>query len=204
MSRVGVLRIVLVANALAGLVLAGCSLPDDREPRVISAEDAPIDLDPADDAPDTGGSAEVTLYFVDLEGELVPVERSADADTLAVAIAALLAGPDDSDDSVVDDELTTRIPQETELLAPPTVEGEVATINLGCSIDTTDLETCGLLGVGGTDQLILFGQLVCTANAVTGVVAVLFQHIGEAQQAQVDDGLTSEPVRCGDYRSLRP
>lgn len=202
MSRMGAARVVLSGSVLAGLALGGCSLPDDREPRVIAAEDAPIDLDPADAVPDTGGSAEITLYFVDPEGALVSVERSADDDTLVVAIATLLGGPDDSDESSA--ELTTRIPQETELRAPPTVEDEVATIDLGCSSDATDLETCGLLGVGGTDQLILFGQLTCTANAVPGVSGVRFQHLGQPQQAQVDDGLTSEPVRCRDYSSLRP
>ena len=195
------MRRALAAHAVAlAVLLAGCGLPDDREPRVITAGEAPIDLDESDDAgPASGGSAELTLYFV-RESRLVPVERSADAEILQTAIQALLEGPTEAEEA---EQIGSAIPTET-VLRGVTLENDTGIINLGCAQDVAPPAQCGLLGVGGTSQLILFAQLACTADAVRGVFGVQFQQEGEPQEAQIDGGLTSEPVRCSDYRSLGP
>jgi spore germination protein GerM len=186
---------------IAVVLLAACGLPDDREPRRITADEAPIDLDESDDdRPAAGGSDEVTLYFV-REGRLVPVDRAVDVETLQTAIQALLDGPTGVEEA---EQLGSAILAET-VLRGVAVDNNIGVINLGCSGEAAIPGQCGLLGVGGTDQVLLFAQLACTGDAVRGVFGVRFQQEGEPQQAPLADGpLTSEPVRCTDYRSLGP
>jgi hypothetical protein len=199
-------RRAVLGAVLAGAVFGGgCGIADDREPRVITADRAPLDLSPSDDEQPSGGSSEVTLYFV-LEGQLVSVDRATDSDTPDVAIQALLGGPVEGE--TVDEPagamlLTTRIPAETQLRGL-SISGNIADIDLGCAAEAVDPAACGLLGVGGTDQLIMFAQLVCTADDFRAIAGVRFLQEGQPQQAPLPDGpLTSAPVRCLDYRELQ-
>src|SRR5690606_38079658 len=105
------------------------------------------------------------------------------------------------------DQLTTRIPVETELRQVVTDASDpsrtVAFINLGCAPDALDPTACGLLGFSGTDQAIMMGQIACTVSEIDGVDAVVFQHEGQLQPASLADGTTtSDPVRCSHYRDL--
>lgn len=200
-------RTAAAIAAVLTLALSGCGLPDDREPRVITAAEAPIDLDPSSaDVPTPGGSDEVTVFYLSPnEGQLKSVDRSAEDQTVQSAIEALLAGPTADE---VADLLQTKIPQETILLEPIRVDEEVATINLGCDPELgPPPPTCGIVGVQGTDQHIAFGQFVCTATEVMGVASVVFQQDGQPLSAQIDAGTAedaTEPLRCSDYRSLGP
>ena len=206
MSRGRLAVRAVVASTLAGLALAACGIPGDSEPREITAEQAPLDLNPTTTTPSEGG-AELLLYFVS-EGQLVAVERAAPENTMTAAIDALLAGPteDDADDAEVE-QLTTRIPAETELRQVVTNTSDpnltIAFINLGCAPDAVDSAACGLLGFSGTDQAIMMGQFACTVSNIDGVDAVSFQHDGQPQPASLPDGTTTtDPVRCADYRNL--
>ena len=67
--------------------IGACGIPTDAEPREITAEQAPIDLNPTTTAPSEGG-AEFDLYFVH-EGRLIPVERATPVDSITAAIEAL-------------------------------------------------------------------------------------------------------------------
>ena len=195
-----------VAFALAAAVLAvtaagGCGLPDDRDPRVISTADAPLDLSevPGADNPATPeGDDEVELYFVRDGGLLDTVMRPAENDDLTTTIQQLLVGP--AEDEPL---LSTSIPPET-VLNSATVDGTTAVLDFGCVAEAPP-DQCGLLGVGGQGQLTLFAQLVCTANDVRGVEAVRFLHAGEPQDAPTDGGTIQSPtpVTCNDYRSLQ-
>ena len=120
----------------------------------------------------------------------------------------LLAGPneDDADHAEVD-QLTTRIPAETELRQVVTDASDpsstIAYINLGCAPDAVDPTACGLLGFSGTDQAIMMGQFACTVSNIDGVDAVSFLHEGQPQPASLADGTTTtNAVRCSDYRDL--
>jgi spore germination protein GerM len=199
LHTVGLLAAVAVA-------LAACGIPGDGEPREITAEQAPLDLNPTTTTPSEGG-AELMLYFVN-EGQLVPVERAAPENTMTAAVDALLAGPneDDADQAEVD-QLTTRIPAETELRQVVTDASDpnrtIAFINLGCAPDAVDPTACGLLGFSGTDQAIMMGQFACTVSNIDGVDAVSFLHEGQLQPASLADGTTTtDAVRCSDYRDL--
>lgn len=189
---------------LFGVALAAgaCGVPDDREPRVISADDAPLDLDPTDDEGPASGPAEVRLYFVgsdeDDPNDLVPIARAVDDPSLDVAVDALLAASLGEDLTGPDDEpLSTQVPPETVRLTT-SIDNEVATINLGCAEGSPP--DCGIIAFRGQAQLLLFGQLACTADSVRGVSGVRFQHQGEPQPAPLPSGeSTIEPVRCFDY-----
>lgn len=204
MRRVPRFGLGAVAVAVALGSAGGCGLPDDRSPRVITAQEAPLDLSEApDDNASSFGDAEVTLYFV--EGDrLAQVERSTQDPSLATAVRALLDRPTTEEEGMG---LRTEIPAETELVADPVVTGGAAIINLTCAPDDETAATlplnCGVRGVEGTAQLVAFAQLVCTATAVEGVDSVTFQQDSTPQPAPVDAGTSADPVTCGDYRSVR-
>jgi Sporulation and spore germination len=193
---------MLAVAAASIAALGACGVPNDNDPRVISDAEAPIDLNPADDDAPAGGDEEVSLYFV-REGNLVAVTRAAEAETLDIAIAGLLGGLTEGETALEGGgQLTTRIPPETELRSVSEA-GEIATINLGCAADATQTPECGVLGLQGDDQILLFGQLVCTADAVPGISGVRIMQEGEPLDAPLPDAAsTPEPVRCFDYRTL--
>lgn len=192
----------LAAAALAAL--AGCGLPDDREPHVITAEEAPLDLARTVVGPSSTGPAEVVVYFV-REGRLVEVTRDVEAATVSAAITAVLARPTPEEAAA---NVRSEIPPETELRSATVADG-VATIDLGCTVGDGPSGTlpsnCGVQGTEGTAQLTLFAQLVCTADALPGVDGVLFLQEGTPQAAPVDGGLSTgaQPVRCSDYLSVQ-
>jgi spore germination protein GerM len=198
-------RPAIVASALilAASAASACGVPDDREPRVIAADDAPLDLDPTDDRGPESGPAEVRLYFVGHEEDpgLVVVSDNVDDPTLDVAIDALLArslqqpiaGPEG-------EELASVIPPET-VRNGSSINDEIATIDFGCNPQTS--EQCGITAFDGNNQLLLFGQLACTADSVRGVAGVVFTHEGSPQAAPLPNGeSTNQPVRCFDYTDL--
>lgn len=197
-------RAIVAASAAAVALVGGCGLPDDREPRVITAQEAPLDLsESAAGNASAFGDAEATLYFV-REGALAPVPRATRDDSLVTALEALLNRPTTGEETAG---LRTEIPAETQLIDAPIDAAGIATISLECAPDeeATDAlpSNCGLRGVEGTAQLTAFAQLVCTATRVDGVEAVLFFQDGTAQPAPVDAGTSPNPVRCTDYLSVR-
>lgn len=193
--------LVAVAAAVVALLVA-CGLPDDRTPRVIAAEDAPLDLSqvPGNVATTTPtGSAEVDIYLV-RDGELETVTRSAQGEDLEAAISALLFGPTDAER---DRGFTSSIPQETELNSA-TLEDGTAILDLGCTGEAP-IDRCGILSLSGPGQLAIFGQLTCTAMDVPGVTGVRFLQDSSPQDAPTESrGTATSPqvVTCDDYASL--
>ena len=199
------MRAAVRRSGLFGLValalLAGCGLPDDRTPRVIAAEDAPLDLSEvlgnvATTTP--SGSAEVEVHLI-RNGELEAVTRSAEGEDLAIAISQLLAGPTEGERGRG---FTSQIPQETELNSA-SVEGGTAVLDLGCTGEAP-IDLCGVLALTGPTQLLIFGQLTCTAMDAPGVTGVRFLQDGNPQDAPTDSGSARSPeaVTCDDYASL--
>lgn len=198
-----VARLVAVVAAVVGAV--GCGLPDDREPQIITAQDAPLDLArPSAANNSSSGDIEVTLFFV-RDGKLVDVTRAVDSQSPTEVVNALLARPTPEEEA---SGLRSEIPAETSLVDADATDG-IATINLGCTTDdeaTGALPTnCGIQGAEGTAQLTVFAQLTCTADALPGIDGVVFFQEGVPQDAPTDSGLAtgSEPVDCNDYGSVR-
>lgn len=193
-------------RALAGAVVAAiavlgaCGVPDDRDPRIIAADDAPLDLseipgNPATTTPE--GNDEVELFFV-RDGVLTPTTRAAEDGGLETAITLLLVGPAEDESS-----LSSSIPPETELNSAA-LDGTTAVLDLGCSGDAP-ADQCGVLAVVGVDQLTIFAQLTCTATEIRGIEGVRFLQEGQPQDPPSDSGTirSPTPVTCDDYRSLQ-
>jgi hypothetical protein len=191
---------VLVISTVA--LAVGCGLPDDRTPRVIAAEDAPLDLSqvPGNVATTTpSGSAEVDIYLI-RNGEIEATTRAAEGEDLQAAIGLLLGGPTDVER---DRGFTSSIPQETELNSA-TLEGSTAILDLGCTGDAP-IDLCGVLALTGPTQLAIFGQLTCTAMDIPGVTGVRFLQDSSPQDAPTESrGTATSPdvVTCDDYASL--
>lgn len=188
--RVAVLAIVLTVG------VAACGLPEDDEPRVVAAEDAPIDLSPTTAMPETTagrGADEVELFFVDPEANrLRRVTRAVDAITEEAAITALLQGRVEGDPPG----LTSAIPPGTELIAIDRVES-LLVLDLGP--DGPE----GIQGVQAEAQTRAFAQLVYTATALDGVGLVQFRVEGVPIDARTDGPAKAEVNRT-DYASLAP
>jgi len=186
----------------AATLLAGCGLPDDRTPRIIAAEEAPLDLSaqPGNVATTAAvGDDEVEIYLV-REGQLEATTRSADEEDLATAIGLLLAGPTEAERQRG---FSSSIPSlETELNSAA-AEGGTAVIDLGC-VGDVPADSCGVLAFTGQEGLLIFGQLTCTAMEVPGVTGVRFLQEGDPQDAPTVDGTAPSPqvVTCDDYDTL--
>ena len=188
-------RIVLAAGAL--LLTAGCGLPDDDAPRLVAAEDAPLDLSPSTVPVTEPGPSDdtVAVFFINQDtGRLAAVRRPVAEPTPQAAIEQLLMGrlPDDPP------ELVSSVPPGTALLASR-VEGTTLVL------DFVPVAGGGIVeGVQGPGQVQAFAQIVRTATGVSGISDVRFLVGGEPIDAPTEAGVSSEPVGRDDYPTLSP
>jgi spore germination protein GerM len=191
---------------LAGLLLAlvavvvplgACGMPDDDRPRLVAAEDAPIDLTPSTAPSSTStpeGSEGVNVFYIDTDtGLLRQVRRPVEEVTPQTAIAALLSGVGEDDP----DNLVSAIPADTQLVGAR-LEGTVLLVDLAPA------QPGGILSVVGATQLQAFAQIVRTVTGLPGVSAVRFLVEGQPISAPTDAGASDEPVDRSDYASLAP
>jgi sporulation and spore germination protein len=190
------MRGTLVAGLVALTVLAGCGLPDDDEPRLVAAEDAPLDLAPST-VPAAGagvGDDSVAVFFINQDtGRLAAVGRPVPEPTPQAAIEQLLLGKAPDDPAA----LVSSIPPGTMLLDSRT-EGETLILDLG------PVGEGGLQGVAGQAQVQAFAQLVRTATGLSGIGDVRFLVGGVPIDAATEAGPSSEPVGRDDYPLLSP
>lgn len=165
-------RLVVVALTAAAVLAsaAGCGVPLDESPRVISRTTTTVAATSTTDA--EGAVDQVQLFFVDEQGGLVGVERDVQATaTVEGAIATLLrtkpSGP-----------LDTRIPSETDLRGMAFPEASWVQIDLTSEMDDSHGET----------QKQAFAQLVFTALAFPQIDRVSFLIDGTAVAAPTDRG----------------
>jgi spore germination protein GerM len=189
------MRRALVLGVLA--LSSACALPDDDKPRLVAAEDAPIDLSPPPSTPPEGtsGDESVNVFFIDTETQKLDVRvRRVEVETPQAGIEALLEGllPGEQD------ALDTAIPEDTQLRAAPVLDGSVLVVDL------TPPLPGGIQSVLGTTQLQAFAQIVQTVTAFSGVQSVRFLVEGEAIPVPTDNGPVTEPVTRDDYTSLAP
>jgi spore germination protein GerM len=169
--RAAILGLVLAAL----LVITGCGIPRDSEPRAVEV-DTDL-LGPTSSASVPSGDATVFVYFP-IEGEeLVRVERDAEnASDPELPLRHLLIGPTAAER---EDKLSTSIPSGTELLGTER-DGDKLIINLTKGIDS----------IQGKNLITAYAQLVHTATSVQGepVMRVQFRVEGEDRLALTDDG----------------
>lgn len=198
----------LVAVALLALVLGGCGISSDGEPREISRQQLPAELiDP--DSTDTtlpleDGSSNrvVTLYLVETDEagterligvrRAVPVPDDDDDVPAAVARALIAASPE----RLGRTDLVNALPPDAEVLSAEIDDDGVLLL---------DLSELG--SVESALQRLAVAQLVFTlTEASPRIQAVRFTVDGEPVAVPVEDGVAAPgtPVRPSDDPSLQP
>ncbi len=189
----------LVVAALVVLV-AGCGLTENDEPRVIASGDLPEEL--VGPTPSTSTTVEasptrtvVAIYYLVQQAtgpRLVRVAREvADASRPRDRIAALLLPPTGEEQA---SGILTSIPSDTILIDTELQDGELV-VDLSRS----------LFDVQGEELRNAFAQIVWTATEVESVTRVRFLVDGEEYRAP-DAGGIEQPgaVQRTDYVSLAP
>jgi hypothetical protein len=181
------LRWVFVA-LLVPVVLgpAGCGVPVDAEPRRLG-EPGRVDAS-GGPAPHVAGSTVLRLYLV-RDGRLVRVPRRVPAPlTAAQQLDNLLAGPTAEES---EDGLSTAL--STMAVTDVSLAGRRATITLG------DRAGQGFR----SDEVLAFGQIVCTLTSLPDVGTVSFVADGAPLWVPRADGsLADTPLTIADYSDL--
>jgi spore germination protein GerM len=175
-----------VAFALV-LAVSGCGVPVDRTPREIN--DIRVPYRSGAPAAQSAGQQIERLCFVQ-NGKLVRVARRVPVELLPAAkVRDLLAGPTAQES---DNGLTTALTATTGVTV--VVDGVRATVDVGG----------GRLAEGlGTDDVLAFGQIVCTLTSQFQIGTVTFTSEGQPLSVpRADASLTDGPVTIADYVAL--
>lgn len=183
-------RLAAPAIALILAVLTGCGIPAENSPRQIeppggssgsTAPTAPISA-PA-------GSVVERLCLVK-DDKLVSVERRTRSEpTVDAQLQHLAAGPTEAES---DDGLTSALTG-TSVVAGVELVGSEATVEVGNSLD----------GPSRSDDVLAYGQIVCTLDARSDVSGVSFiQHGQRLGIPRADGSLSEGPLTMADYATL--
>jgi spore germination protein GerM len=186
----------LALLAVLLLVLTGCGIPQDSEPRLIAEE--PVDLgtttQPADNQV---GEDTVTVFLITRRANAEPTLAGRPRTT------ALQPGPLEAVDRLLDGlteedkekEYTTAVPDGTRRLPGSSVDPATSTIVLDLSNEFSN--------VSGPLQLQAYAQLVFTATQYDRSAPVRFRIDGEPTSAPTDEGQLPV-VHRSNYRDLSP
>ncbi|MEH1101558.1 GerMN domain-containing protein [Micromonospora sp. CPCC 205561] len=174
-------------------LLAGCGVPTEGAPRAVAPPPGPFPTSGTVAATQTPtlnpGRATQVLCFV-RDDRLVRVERRVDGTpTVDAQLQHLLAGPTAGER---DAGITTALPGAVEVaVARP--RGTEVDVDLGGAGDET----------GRSDEVLAFGQIVCTLTARSDVDTVAFLRGGARLGVPRADGsLTQAPLAADDYANL--
>lgn len=176
----------LLLALLAVLVLSGCGVPEDEQPRPLTARDLPFALPTPTRLEDPVGSGRVALYFV-RDGQVVLSTRPVQASTPTPELLELLfAGttPDEQQAGLLSTIPASLVVEDVE------VQGRTAVVTLAGPDDAA------------RPQALAYAQIVATLtpNRVDGV---RFRRDGADLAVPRGDGsLTAAPVDRDDYAEL--
>ncbi|TDB80565.1 GerMN domain-containing protein [Micromonospora sp. KC721] len=178
----------LVPLVLA-VLLAGCGIPTDAAPRTVQPPPGPFQNPAPADTPAVAGPAVETLCLV-RDDRIVPVIRRVNRPpTVDDQLRDLLAGPiwterDSGLTSALAGAVTT---------ASATVHSRQAQV----AVEAPDDDT------GRSDEVLAFGQIVCTLTSRDDITTVAFLRDGKPLGVPRADGsLTEQPLARADYASL--
>lgn len=178
------------------LVVGGCGVPAEDEPRDLAADSVQYDLlAPSSSTTSTTAAASdvrtVQIYLIRDE-QLAPRARQMPVNVESAQIVAeLLVGPREQE---LDRGYGTAIPDGTELLGSR-LDDTTLVLNLSEELNA----------VQGERQTMAVAQLVFTVTELQRVDGVRFQIEGESVQVPKGDGtLTSSPLRRADFPALDP
>jgi spore germination protein GerM len=186
-------HIRLVAAVVFAFALGGCGVPTERDPRPISvptgSESGSGTATPDGGAGTESGPVEEVLYFV-RDGRLVavrrPVERMPEPQK---HLEHLAAGPTDAEHDQGLSSALTGLGTTAKLR----IETVTAVVDLGVQPDSA----------GRSDEVLAYGQIVCTLTARPEIDSVSFHYDGEPVDVpRGDASLGRQPLTAADYRSL--
>jgi hypothetical protein len=180
----------LAAASVCGLVLAGCGVPTEDEPRPIEPSvtigtfEGPIGAG----GPAGSNGAAVERLFLVRGGRLVAVDRPLNAPpSLERHLDDLVSGPTERER---DDGLDSALGG-TDVIAGVTLRRGTAVVGLNGD------------NLIRNDEILAYGQIVCTLAARDDVDAVQFAQDGRPLEVPRADGaLTPDPLTAADYRAL--
>ncbi|MGC4897077.1 GerMN domain-containing protein [Micromonospora sp. DT31] len=181
-------RRLLPALVVAAL-LAGCGVPVDDEPRLVQPPAGPFPSPAGTTTADPDGRVDEPFCFVRGD-ELVVVNRRVEGlPGVDTHLQHLLAGPDGGERRRG---LATALPG-TVSVAGATLSGTVATV---------DVREAGE-EIGRSDEVLAFGQIVCSLTQRPDVYGVAFRRGGQPLEVPRADGSVSAlPLTAADYRPL--
>ena len=178
--------------ALAGVLLAlgGCGVSAEDRPRAIEQPPGPFGgLASATPGLPPAGTAAEPLYFVRGNRLVAVLRRVRAAPTLPEHVQHLIAGPTAPERAAG---LTGAVPGNA-VLGGVTLAGNRAVVEVG---DPGE-------GAGRSDEVLAYGQIVCTLTARTEVAAVLFvRDGGPLGVPRADGSLSTAPLTAADYAAL--
>ena len=184
--------------------------PADPEPEPTDDAEADADDDASDPEPGTDTDTDepdvttVRLYFIAPGGGnqgradpfLIAVERELPStpQIAHAALRALIEGPSDADQALIDD-VSSAVPEQTRLLGV-TIDDRVATVDLAREFEA---------GGGSLSMFARLAQVVYTVTQFPTVDAVQFQLDGQPVTVFSGEGIVLDaPVSRDDYHDLLP
>lgn len=183
------IRRMTAAATLAGVAaLAGCGIPTEETPRVLEPSAGSLRSTPA--APTAVSGPLVEGLCLVKEGKLVRVERRVTSTpSIEAQLGHLLAGPTQEES---DAGMTSALGG-TNVIAAVRLNGAHAVV------DVTDR----LERASRSDEVLAYGQIVCTLLTRSDVTTVSFTQQGQRLGIPRADGLLSEdPLTMADYDTL--
>ncbi|MDH3752794.1 MAG: GerMN domain-containing protein [Acidimicrobiia bacterium] len=194
------MRRAAAAIVTAGLLLASCGVPVDRQPRALDETELPSGLSSTTtttvDQPEPAG-VEVDIFLVGEDDLLVPVKQEVPVPVDTKSVIETLIGSADADsfaELLADERLRTEIPADT-VVIDAVADGGVLTVNLGPE---------GLATLEPEQQLLAIAQMVFTATGLESVDGVLLAIDGELRPLPTLGEPTEgqRPVTREDYANL--
>ncbi|MBO3744141.1 GerMN domain-containing protein [Actinoplanes flavus] len=179
---------VRTALLTVALVLAGCGVPAQDDPHRVELPRRPLNETVAPTVTEPVGEVAQVMCLV-RDDRLVQSVRRVDAvPGPQRQLDQLIAGPTPAERA---QDLSTALATTALTVTVPTTA--VAAVEVG----ETDERAAR------SDEVLAYGQIVCTLTSRADIAAVSFQRAGRPLQVPRGDlTLTSEPLRAADYRSL--
>ncbi|MET8911416.1 GerMN domain-containing protein [Micromonospora sp. NPDC004551] len=179
----------LLPVLLAAVLLGGCGVPVDDEPRPVQPPPGGFPTPAGTATAEPDGRVDEPLCFVRGDGLAVVTRRVDGLPDVDAHLQHLLAGPDGAER---DGGLATALPG-TVAVAGATLAGAVATVDVRQAGEET----------GRNDEVLAFGQIVCTLTQRPDVDSVAFRRDGQPLEVPRADGnVSSLPLTAADYRPL--
>ncbi|MEU7919589.1 GerMN domain-containing protein [Micromonospora zamorensis] len=171
------------------LLLTGCGIPTDDGPRTVQPPRGPFHSSVPADATAPAGHVVETLCLV-RDNWIIPVVRRVDSvPSMADQLRHLLAGPTGEER---DSDLTSALPGAVNA-AGVTVTGTQALV----AVDAPAVDA------GRSDEVLAFGQIVCTLTSRDDVTTVAFLRDGRPLGVPRADGsLSADPLTRVAYAPL--